>query len=270
MKKVLVFLLSAALACTLFGCASEKKENTDNKDKEKVEDTATDKNTDDKDSADDQKAEGVMTHAEYVAADLDTEVTVETYVQAKQSWWEKEGQGKATVYAQSEDGAYFLYEMNCSKEDYDKLETGTKIKVTGYKSEWSGEVEITDANFEILEGSYIAEPLDITDMLVQNQSVIDHQNEFAKITGMTVADSGNGAAYLYNYDGSGSEGDDLYFKAVLDNATYTLTIESYLCDKTTEVYQAVKNLKVGDTIDVEGFIYWYEGINPHITKVTVK
>lgn len=265
MKKVLVFLLSAALACTLFGCASEKKENTDNKDKEKVEDTANDK-----DSADDQKTEGVMTHAEYVAADLDTEVTVETYVQAKQSWWEKEGQGKATVYAQSEDGAYFLYEMNCSKEDYDKLETGTKIKVTGYKSEWSGEVEITDANFEILEGSYIAEPLDITDMLVQNQSVIDHQNEFAKITGMTVADSGNGAAYLYNYDGSGSEGDDLYFKAVLDNATYTLTIESYLCDKTSEVYQAVKNLKVGDTIDVEGFIYWYEGINPHITKVTVK
>ena len=28
-------------------------------------------------------AEGVMTHADYVAAELDTEVTVETYVQAK-------------------------------------------------------------------------------------------------------------------------------------------------------------------------------------------
>ncbi len=38
----------------------------------------------------------------------------------------------------------------------------------------------------------------------------------------------------------------------------------------TDVYKAVKNLKVGDTIDMEGFLYWYEGVNPHITKVTVK
>ena len=29
-------------------------------------------------------AEGVMTHEDYVAAELETEVTVETYVQAKQ------------------------------------------------------------------------------------------------------------------------------------------------------------------------------------------
>ena len=29
-------------------------------------------------------------------------------------------------------------------------------------------------------------------------------------------------------------------------------------------------LKVGDTVDLEGFLYWYEGVNPHITSVTVK
>ena len=34
------------------------------------------------------KGEGVMTYAEYAAADLDTEVTVETFVQATQSWWD--------------------------------------------------------------------------------------------------------------------------------------------------------------------------------------
>ena len=54
-------------------------------------------------------AEGVMTHADYIAAEIDAEVVVETYVQAKQSWWDN----KATVYCQSEDGAYFLYEMTC-------------------------------------------------------------------------------------------------------------------------------------------------------------
>ena len=33
-------------------------------------------------------AEGVMTHADYVAAAIDSEIVVETYVQAKQSWWD--------------------------------------------------------------------------------------------------------------------------------------------------------------------------------------
>ena len=29
-------------------------------------------------------------------------------------------------------------------------------------------------------------------------------------------------------------------------------------------------LKIGDKIDMEGFLYWYEGANPHITSVVVK
>ena len=44
-------------------------------------------------------------------------------------------------------------------------------------------------------------------------------------------------------------------------------MESYLCDKDTDVYKAVEALKVGDVIDMQGFLYWYEGPNPHITEV---
>ncbi|MBQ0010597.1 MAG: hypothetical protein KBS76_05820, partial [Ruminococcus sp.] len=62
----------------------------------------------------DVKGEGVMTYDEYVAAELDSKVVIETYVQAKQSWWDN----KATVYSQDKDGAYFLYNMACSEEDY--------------------------------------------------------------------------------------------------------------------------------------------------------
>ncbi|MGN0630651.1 MAG: hypothetical protein ACI4JN_04915, partial [Ruminococcus sp.] len=62
--------------------------------------------------------------------------------------------------------------------------------------------------------------------------------------------------------------DDLYFNVSLNGETYTFTVESYLCDSTTEVYSAVKNLQIGDVIDMEGFLYWYEGVNPHITAVT--
>lgn len=215
------------------------------------------------------KSEGVMTYAEYAAAEIDTEVVIEAYVQAKQSWWED----KATVYAQDGDGAYFMYDMACSAEDYEKLTKGTKIKVTGYKAEWSGEVEIMDATFEIMEGSYVAEALDVTALLGTDE-LISHQNEFAAFRGMTVEASvdpdGNEVAFMYNWDGSGQEGDDLYFNASVNGQTYTFTIESYLCDSTTDVYAAVKGLNIGDTIDMEGFLYWYEGVNPHITSVTVK
>ena len=35
------------------------------------------------------------------------------------------------------------------------------------------------------------------------------------------------------------------------------------------LYAAVKNLQIGDVVDMEGFLYWYEGVNPHITSLTV-
>ena len=218
------------------------------------------------DSAD-VKSEGVMTYEEYVAADLDTEVVVETYVQAKQSWWED----KATLYTQDKDGAYFVYNAACSEEDYEKLTPGTRIKVTGFKAEWSGEIEIIDAAFEILDGNYVAEPVDVTASLGKDE-LIDRQNQFVSFKGMTVEaagqdDAGNDVAYLYSWDGSGQEGDDLYFNVSLDGETYTFTVESYLCDSESDVYKAVKELNIGDTIDMEGFLYWYEGVNPHITSV---
>lgn len=246
MKKLTSLLLAVTLALACVGCGSKKEEPAGDAD---------------------VKSEGVMTYAEYAAAELDTEVVVETYVQAKQSWWED----KATVYTQDKDGAYFVYNMACSEEDYAKLTPGTKIKVTGYKGEWSGEVEIMDATFEIEEGNYVAPVEDVTSLLGKDE-LIDHQNKFVAFKGMTVEaagqdENGNDVAFLYNWDGSGQDGDDLYFNVSLDGNTYTFTVESYLCDNTTDVYAAVKALNIGDKIDMEGFLYWYEGVNPHITSV---
>ena len=60
MKKYLAVLLAAAMVFALAGCGS-------------------------KDAGTDEKSEGVMTYEEYMAAPLDSEVVIETYVQAKQS-----------------------------------------------------------------------------------------------------------------------------------------------------------------------------------------
>lgn len=209
-----------------------------------------------------QAANGVMTYAEYDAAAPDSRVVIEAYVQAKQSWWENQ----ATVYAQDKDGAYFLYNMACSEEDYARLITGTKIKVTGYKTEWAGEAEIIDAAFEIMDGNYVASAMDVT-FLMGTDDLIRHQNKFVSFKGMTVEDAGNGSAFMYDWDGSGQEGSDLYFNASINGATYTFVVESYLCGADTGVYQAVKALEIGQTVDMEGFLYWYYGANPHITSV---
>ena len=44
-------------------------------------------------------------------------------------------------------------------------------------------------------------------------------------------------------------------------------MESYLCGLGSEAYEAVRNLQIGDVIDLEGFLYWYNGAQPHITSV---
>ena len=105
MKKLLIALLALTMLFSFAGC---KKEDPN------------------------KKSEGVMTYAEFAAAPLDSEVTVETYVQAKQSWWDNKG----TFYTQDGEGGYFLYEMRCSEDEYNKLTPGTKIKVKGTKSAW--------------------------------------------------------------------------------------------------------------------------------------
>ena len=214
-----------------------------------------------------------MTHDEFMAAELDSPVVIEAYVQANQSWWD----GKIKLYLQDENnGAYFVYDLACTEEEAAKLAVpGTKVRISGVKAEWSGEVEIIDATYEIIATPYIAEPEDVTALLGTDE-LINHMNEKVAFRGLKVAPSkvegkDDEFPFLYAWDGSGSResNSDLYFNVEKDGQIYTFTVESYLCGAVTEVYAAVEELKIGDTIDCEGFLYWYNGANPHITGVTV-
>ncbi len=204
------------------------------------------------------KSEGVMTWAEYDAAALDAEVVIEAYVQGHQSWWDN----KVTVYLQDLEGGYFAYELACSEEDAAKLTVGTKIKITGYKAAWAGEVEIVDATFEFVnDGSkYVAKPVDVTSHLT-SEDLIKFQNMLVSFKGMTFKS--------LSYKG-GERGDDIYVTFTKDGADYEFCVERYLTDPNSDVYKAVEALKTGDVVDIEGFLYWYNGMNPHITSVSVK
>lgn len=235
MKKIIAMLLALVMTFAIVGCSSTEEGGADNA------------------VTPDVKGEGVMTYAEYEAAALDSEVVIETYVQGKQSWWDNKG----TFYTQDKDGAYFIYEMGCTEEEYNKLVPGTKIKVTGYKSAWAGEVEITDAKWEILEGNYVASPVDLTDKLA-SEDLINYQNQLASFKGLTVE------AIEYR---NGEPGDDIYVTLGLNGASYNFCVEVYLTGPDSDVYTTVGELAVGDVVDVEGYVYWYEGVNPHITSI---
>lgn len=218
-----------------------------------------------------KKSEGSMTYAEYMDAALESEVVIEAFVQAKQGWWND----TATLYLQDGDGGYFAYNAQCTEELYNKLTIGTKVKISGVKTAWKDEVEIKDKTgvVEIIEGDkWIAPVFDVTSFM-DKDNYIDHQNKKVAFKGLTVVASNEaGAAFLYNWDGSGVEGSDsdLYFNAEIDGKTYTFVIEYYLTGADSDAYKAVQALKVGDVIDLEGFLYWYDGAQPHITSVKVK
>jgi hypothetical protein len=159
-----------------------------------------------------------------------------------------------------------VYRLACTKDEYESLEIGRKLKITGFKSEWSGEIEITDASFELERGEYFFRAEDVTE-LMGTDKLIEKQNLLVSIKGATVAESEGGAAWLYGWDGSGEEGSDLYFNVDIGGKTYSFLVESDLCGPGTEVYEKVKTLEVGDTVNLTGFLYWYEGPNPHIISV---
>ncbi len=268
MKKLLTLLM---VMLTMFSlCSCKKKEETP-----AVFDPAA-------------KSEGVMTYSEYAAAELGSDVLIEGFVQGAQSYW----QG-AKFYVADPDGAYFVYcdgkgeDINISEEDYARIVSstdykdgwkgicdGTKVQVKGVKSEWSGEVEISDATVTILDSEkWVAEAEDVTSLL-GTDALIEKMNKKVKFTDMTVEASkdaeGNDVAFLYNWDGSGEPGSDLYFNVSANGTTYNFVVESYLCYDGSDVYDGVEALNIGDKLDLEGFLYWYNGANPHITSITVK
>ena len=241
MKRIIAFiLLTSMLVLAMVGC-----NNPDDKDNTPKFDPNV-------------KSEGTMTYEQYAAAELDAEVVIEGYVQGKQSWWDN----KASIYLQDGTGGYFVYEMTCTEAEYNSLVNGTKIKVTGYKTEYHGELEVdAGATFEIIAGdTWVAPVTDVTDLLGTDE-LVKKQNMFVCFKGMTVK--------AITFKG-GEPGDDIYVTLTKNGVDYDFCVERYLTAPDTAVYQAVSALTAGQVIDVEGFLYWYDGVNTHITNVKVQ
>ncbi len=219
------------------------------------------------------EVEGRLTYTEYIAKEDDEAVVIAAYVQGKQIY--AEAYGNTSLYLQDEEGGYFVYRWACTQEEYDKVKVGSLVKVTGTKTSWSGEVEIKDAKVEVIEGkTWIADAKDVT-ALFGTEDLVKNQNQYVVIKGATIVastlkDDPTEYPFLYKYNGSGDRGDDLYYNVKIGDAVYTFVVESDYQGADSDAYKAIEGAKVGDTVDIYGILYWYNGPQPHTSKVVKK
>ena len=283
MKKAIVIMLTGAMMLAAAACGSGSSsnstpaQNTQTEEAKPAEETqeTVESTVEEQEQTEPNITEDALSFEDYMAAAIDAEVVVEGAIQGKQNYFVKDDEGKATIYLQDENGgAYFIYELPCTEKEYELMEIGKIIKVKGYKSEWSGEIEVVDVEtWMFVDGEYIAEAEDVT-ALLGTDDLAAKMNKKVSFKGMTVEPiedkDGNDVAFLYGSEGTGAKGDDLYFNVSVNGQTYTFTVESYLCGPDSDVYKAVEDLKIGDVIDMEGFLYWYNGPNPHITAIVAQ
>ena len=227
MKKLLTVLLAMLMVLALAGC------------KEKV----TAKNT----------------YADFVAAEAETELELIMSVQGYE--WDD---GTFVIYAQDDDGGYFLYNVQCDEATANSLVEGTLIKVTGYKAEWSGELELMDATIEVLkDAGKVYDFEDLTSLIGNNDELANHMNEKASFKNLTVVN------YTYNWDGSGTrDNSDVYLNVTDENGTeIVFVVRRYLTTPDSEIFQAVEALQAGDVVDLDTYLYWYEGPQARIVGV---
>ncbi len=249
MKKYFCLILAAAMMLFAFAGCGEKKVDPNAKD------------------------EGVLTYAQFIAAESGADIVIEGFIQAKQVY--SENYSNTSMYLADGDGAYFAYRVACTADEYARFEIGSKVKVTGQKGEWAGEIEVAEGCKAEVVGTdkWTADALDISSIIANTDELAKNMNKAVTAKGLevvasTVEGDATEHAFLYKSNGTGAQGDDLYFNVKAGDQTYTFVVESDLCGSDTDAYKAIEAVKIGDKIDIGGFLYWYNAPQIQVTSVS--
>ena len=208
----------------------------------------------------------VSDYESFLSDDGQHPLTIDSYLQQKCAWQD----GYTSLYLEDETGAYYVYRLICSIEEYEAMQPGRKMRITGYKSEFSGEPEITDATVSMLDGEYFAKPVDISD--VTEEDLHRHINHAVTFQNFEIAPMFDGrSAWFYEWDNSGSAYDesDLYFVAVGPAFSCSSVVNTQLRAADSDTYLAVQRLSVGDRVNLTGILTWYNGPQLLVTDLAV-
>ncbi|MBO5711914.1 MAG: hypothetical protein J6R47_03660 [Acholeplasmatales bacterium] len=209
------------------------------------------------------------------------EVEVYGFIISRTTFWN--GTNINLAGSQAGEG-YYVYEYGCTQEKYYQLpvdlENPGYVRVTGTKASYAGMQEIVDATVEVVETDKVYSPLKLEDFAAINEKVMSSvfYGDFEVVqftttdSNVTVAENG-----AYGYKGDNPT-DDLYFDVKDANGNILkCCIETYLdydsiggVDYKTNLYNTILGLQIGDKVSLQGFMYWWNGANPHIIQVSVK
>ena len=214
------------------------------------------------------KRTGVLTYEQYLAAEAGAKVKISGYIMDKQ---DSIAYGNTTLYIADKDGAYFVYRLPVTQEQYNKLVPGTHVEVEGYKSVWEGEIEVdasvagNEGTFEILNDyRYLPSAFDATSLLTNEEELLKHRDQKVAFKGLEVL----------NVQKPKAEGGDIYFDVKYtpetgNAVTLTFCVESSLRAASTEVYKTVSALKNGDKVNLVGYLYIYDKPQLHTIECVV-
>ena len=209
------------------------------------------------------KSDDAMSYEAYDAAEAGEAVIIEAYIQAAQKW--NEEYQNTSLYLADPDGGYFVYRLPCTAEEYETLTRGTKVRITGYKTVWGGWEEVdAGATFEVIdEPHWVWSAIDVTDKIGTDE-ILNNQNRLTSFKGMTIKSISFKA-----------DGDDIYVTAEKNGKSVDFCVETDLTNAESDIYKMFTDekdaLKVGDVVDIEGYLVVYqEAPNPHVTKIVKK
>ncbi|MBQ2640855.1 MAG: hypothetical protein IJG15_02530 [Lachnospiraceae bacterium] len=134
----------------------------------------------------------------------------------------------------------------------------------------SGEAASTDLTAAAEDD---VEAVDISDLLGNKEELKKYADQKVAIKGAVSVDTedpgGDLLRFLYDTDGNGDPGDDLYFSIEKDGETYLLKIESDQCDAESETYQTVENLEEDMIINLEGTLTGEDSPLMQVTEITI-
>lgn len=217
-----------------------------------------------------------MTYAEFMAKEADEAVIIEGFIAAKQSWWDN----KVTMYLVTETPGegYFIYNFPCTEDENTNVyKIGEYIHIEGTKTIYAGEHEIMGENITkscLVDKEELVmppTPIELSDKL---SSLTEYRNSFFTVTlevveyettdqDVSVSDSG-----AWGYKGA-EVNNDLYFRLSDGSNNLDCCVEYYLTDNKTDVYEKTQLLEVGHIVTITGYLYWYNGANPHVVSLTI-
>ena len=208
----------------------------------------------------------IMTYEEFMNAEIGSTVTVESNVQAVQ----KHADGTVSLYLQDADGgAYYVSSMTCTPDQANTFTKGARIIVSGEFALVNDHIEIGGSvRFQMVDGGtkYVAPATEI-------EYEYYYYHEFANYMNMRVTLDGIVISRIELADGAASAGesdDDIYvFVRLKDGTELCFCVERDLMGPETELYQVCGHLQAGQTVNLEGFLYWYNGAYLHITDCDV-